>query len=48
MQKAGIAVECDPHRGVLERRGKDAEEIERLREAQQVTEGAMRMACEAW
>ena len=46
MQKAGIVVECDPHRGVLERRGKDAEEVERLREAQQVTEGAMRMACE--
>ena len=46
MQRAGIAVECDPEWGVLERRAKDAQEIQCLREAQQATEGAMRMACE--
>jgi Xaa-Pro aminopeptidase len=46
MQRAGISVECDPEWGVLERRAKDAEEVQCLREAQQVTEGAMRMACE--
>jgi Xaa-Pro aminopeptidase len=46
INRAGIAVECDPDWGVLERRSKDAEEIAWLREAQQATEGAMRMACE--
>jgi Xaa-Pro aminopeptidase len=46
VQKAGIAVECDPDWGVLERRSKDEQEIEWLREAQRTTEGAMRLACE--
>jgi Xaa-Pro aminopeptidase len=43
---AGIAVECDTELGVLERRAKDAQELDWLREAQRATEGAMRMACE--
>lgn len=46
MMEAGIAVDCDPEWGVLERRSKDNQEIEWLREAQKVTEGAMAMACE--
>lgn len=44
--RAGIDVACDPDLGVVERRMKDAEEIEHLREAQALTEEAMRMACE--
>jgi Xaa-Pro aminopeptidase len=44
--KAGIALECDTEMGVLERRAKDAQELEWLREAQRATEGAMRIACE--
>lgn len=44
--RAGIAVECDPSMGVVERRSKDAQEIGWLREAQAQTEAAMRMACE--
>ncbi len=43
---AGIAVECDSEWGVLERRSKDSQEVDWLREAQNVTEGAMAMACE--
>lgn len=46
VRRAGIAIECDLDLGVLDRRGKDAQEVEMLREAQSVTEGAMRMACE--
>lgn len=46
IQKAGIAVECDPALGVIERRAKDAQELAALREAQSVTEGAIRLACE--
>ncbi len=46
MQKAGIAVECDPEWGVLQRRCKDEEEIQWLQESQQATEAAMQMACE--
>lgn len=42
----GIKVDYDPEWGVAERRSKDAEEVEHLREAQAMTEGAMRMACE--
>ena len=44
--KAGIALECDTEMGVLERRAKDAQELDWLREAQRATEGAMRLACE--
>jgi len=46
MIAAGISVECDPEWGVLERRSKDSQEVEWLREAQKVTEGAMAMACQ--
>ncbi|HMN96781.1 MAG TPA: Xaa-Pro peptidase family protein [Phycisphaerales bacterium] len=45
IRDAGIAVEYDPDLGVTERRSKDAQEIEWLREAQSVTEGCMAMAC---
>ncbi|MDX9911115.1 MAG: Xaa-Pro peptidase family protein [Phycisphaerales bacterium] len=46
MQRAGVTVACDPEMGVRERRAKDEEEIASLREAQRVTEGVMRRACE--
>jgi Xaa-Pro aminopeptidase len=46
IRAAGISVECDPDLGVLERRAKDAQELDWLREAQRVTEGAMQLACE--
>lgn len=45
LRKAGIEVLCDPDLGVIERRQKDAQEIEWLREAQAVTEQAIEMAC---
>lgn len=46
IRRAGLKLECDLDLGVLDRRAKDAQEVELLREAQSVTEGAMRMACE--
>jgi Xaa-Pro aminopeptidase len=46
VRRAGIAVECDTEMGVVERRSKDEQEVQWLREAQEVTEGAMQMACE--
>ncbi|MBI1903112.1 MAG: aminopeptidase P family protein [Planctomycetia bacterium] len=45
-REAGIEVVCDTEMGVMERRGKDDEELKALRHAQEITEGAMRMACE--
>lgn len=45
-RKAGITIECDPERWVNERRQKSPEEIEHLREAQRITEGAIQLACE--
>jgi Xaa-Pro aminopeptidase len=45
VRRAGIEVECDLQVGVRERRAKDEQEVAWLREAQQVTEGAMQMAC---
>lgn len=45
IQLAGIEVDYDPELGVIDRRRKDATEIEFLREAQQATEAAMEMAC---
>lgn len=45
IREAGIEVVCDPDLGVLERRQKDAKEVEWLREAQAVTEQAIEMAC---
>ena len=41
-----MAVECDTDLGVTDRRAKDDQEIAWLREAQQDTECAMRMACQ--
>ncbi len=46
IRRAGIDVELDAELGVLERRAKDDQELEWIREAQSTTEGAMRMACE--
>ena len=45
-RQAGITVECDPGRWVNERRQKSTEEIDHLREAQHITEGAIQRACE--
>ncbi len=42
---AGIALEYDPEKGVLDRRAKDDEEIGHLAEAQRVTEQVMERAC---
>ena len=46
LREAGIDVFCDLAFGVFERRQKSADEIEKLRQAQSVTEEAVRMACE--
>jgi len=46
LRRAGIDVDCNLELGVTDRRSKDAQEVEWLREAQRVTEGAMKMACE--
>ena len=46
IQQVGIDVQCDIEWGVLQRRSKDEQEIERLREAQRMTEDAMQMACQ--
>ena len=46
IQQAGIRIECDPDRWVIQRRSKTDEEVDHLREAQRITEGAMQMACE--
>ena len=46
IQSRGIRVTCDRDLGVTDRRVKDDREIEFLREAQAVTEGAIRLACE--
>lgn len=45
LREAAIDVHCDLERGVASRRAKDEAEIEHLREAQRITEGAMEMAC---
>jgi Xaa-Pro aminopeptidase len=45
LNMAGIEVACDLERGVIDRRAKDDQEIEHLREAQQATEEVMQMAC---
>lgn len=44
--QTGIEIEYSPELGVIDRRVKDAQELEWLAEAQRVTEDAMRMACE--
>ena len=45
IRQVGIDVACDLDLGVIDRRAKDEQEIGWLREAQSVTEDAMRMAC---
>jgi len=46
LQRAGIAVRCDTEWGLIERRQKDAAEIEAIRFAQDQTEEVMRLACQ--
>jgi Xaa-Pro aminopeptidase len=45
LQKAGIAVECDLQWGVMERRMKNEAELKMIREAQNITEEVMELAC---
>lgn len=45
VRKAGITLDYDPLMGVMERRAKDAKEVELLRGAQRATEQAIEMAC---
>ncbi|MCH2161947.1 MAG: Xaa-Pro peptidase family protein [Phycisphaerales bacterium] len=46
LRQRGIEVDCDYDLGILDRRAKDSQEIEKLRIAQHTTECAMRLACE--
>lgn len=46
LMQGGVRLSYDPDLGVRDRRSKRADEIECLRQAQALTEGAMRMACE--
>lgn len=46
IEQAGITVDCDTELGVLERRSKDHQELQWLREAQADTERLMRTMCE--
>ncbi len=46
LRRQGMTWVCDLELGVLDRRAKDEQELQWLREAQRETEGAMRMACE--
>jgi Xaa-Pro aminopeptidase len=46
VRRAGIEIACDLELGVAQRRSKDEQEVAWLREAQEVTENAMQMACE--
>jgi len=43
--QSGIALDCNLELGVTERRSKDEQEIELIRQAQHTTEAAMEMAC---
>lgn len=45
IKAVGIEVQCDRELGIVNRRSKDAQEIDFLKEAQRVTESAMEMAC---
>ena len=45
LSERGIALRYDPDMGVSQRRHKDAQEVEWLREAQLATESAIEMAC---
>lgn len=46
IRERGIEVNCDYDMGVIKRRSKDEMEVQWLREAQSVTEDAVRLACE--
>ncbi len=46
LERAGIKVECNPTEGFTQRRTKDEQEIEQLRNAQHTTEKVMQIACE--
>jgi Xaa-Pro aminopeptidase len=46
MREIGLDVRCDREWGVSQRRHKDAQEVEFLRQAQEMTERVMRRACE--
>lgn len=45
LRLAGVEVACDSELGIVERRAKDASEVERLAEAQAATEEVMEAAC---
>lgn len=45
VMRAGIMITCDADLGVMERRAKDEQELEWLRQAQSATEEAMELAC---
>ena len=45
LKRAGVGIECDTQWGVMERRRKDAREIEMIRDAQRITEEVMELAC---
>ncbi|MFM9959209.1 MAG: M24 family metallopeptidase [Phycisphaerales bacterium] len=45
LMERGVAVRYDPTLGVMQRRRKDAQEVEWMRAAQRATEGAIEMAC---
>lgn len=45
LERAGITIHYSSTLGVMERRAKDEQEIQWLRDAQQTTESAMEMAC---
>lgn len=45
LKRAGIGIECDTQWGVMERRRKDAQEIQMIRDAQRITEEVMQLAC---
>lgn len=45
LQRAGIEIHCDTQWGVMERRQKDEQEIEYIRQAQKITEEVMELAC---
>lgn len=46
LAERGVTVRCDPNMGVMDRRSKSDDEVEHLRAAQQLTEQAVRFACE--
>jgi Xaa-Pro aminopeptidase len=46
IRRAGIELQCDRDLGVADRRSKDEQEVNALRDAQRITESAIRMACE--